>query len=155
MKIFDIATSNYIEAVIQPLTNNDIPLIKRNKQFIFNWQMIKGKPYKLTRKTNPEILGLISLVEHGEGWHATEIELLEIVKENVGKNKMIDGIADCLIAFACRESVMTGHGGWVFLTPKTLLEKHYQTRYGFIPFGTVLVSDNANSLKLIKKHIQL
>ncbi len=154
MKVFDIATGKGIEAVVSVVTKKDFSAIKRSKQFSFDWNELNDKTiYKLTKKNDDEMLGLMCLTDIGEGWNAIKIELLEVGKANVGKDKKVDKIAGCLIAYACRESVKAGHEGWVFLIPKTELERHYRKKYGFIPFGVCLASDDLNSIKLIKKYL--
>ena len=153
MRIFEIATGKEIEAIIQPLNDRDVTIIKNSKSFNFDWQKLKGKIYKLAKVGSPDVLGLMSLIEHGVGWDAIEIELLEVGEENVGKNKSVDRIAGCLIAFACRESIKTGHGGFVFLKPKTELERWYQKAYGFEYTGFNMASFDTNSVELIKKYL--
>ena len=154
MKIFDIATNSENEAVILPVTNSDFSIIKRSKQFDFNWSKLKGKAiYKLTKKGQTDILGLMYLENHGQGTDAVEIVLLEAGKDNKGRNKKTDRIAGCLIAFACKESIRLQHNGFVFLKPKTQLVKHYKTKYGFTDAGYNLYSDDSNSIKLINTYL--
>ena len=154
MKIFEIATNSGYEARVIPINNTDFTTIKSGSEFDFNWKKLKGEVYKLVKKGNVEVLGMISLIEHNEeGTDAIEIELLEVGRKNRGKKKKLDNIAGCLIAYACRESIKRGHGGWVFLVPKTLLAEHYQQQYGFIPFGVCIASTDKNSLKLIKEYL--
>ena len=154
MKVFDIITGTKKEAIISLVDNKDFPIIKKSKQFIFNWDKLQGKTiYKIVQKGNADILGLMCTTDHGVGWDAIEIELLEVGKSNVGKGKKTDNIAGCLIAFACRESIKAGHQGWVFLTPKTDLIKHYHSKYGFVDTGLTMASDDINSRKLINKYL--
>lgn len=154
MKIFDIVAKTEQEAEILPVAKSDFSIIKRSKRFVFDWSKLKGKGvYKLMQQGNPEILGLMCISEHGEGWDAVEIELIEVCTEHARrKDKKIDGIAGCLIAYACRESIKTGHSGYVFLIPKTDLTEYYQKKYGFMPFGRSLILDDTNALVLIKKY---
>src|ERR1700733_5165463 len=131
MSIFDVITNSEIEAIILPVDRDDLPHIKKSKRFGFNWHLFKDeKVYKLMRKGDPEILGLMCLEDHSVGWDAIEIKLLEVGRAHIGKNKKIEKIAGCLIAYACRESIKNGHGGWVFLKPKTKLIDHYINAYG-------------------------
>lgn len=152
MKILDVAEGSEVEAVILPITAADFTQIKRGKRFAFDWREPKGSIFKLVQRGSQEILGLVSLIEQKEK-ESVEIELLEVSKENQGKDKQKDRIAGCLIAYACRLSVKLGFDGWVYLFPKTELMKHYHTKYGFIPFGVCMASDDLNSQKLIKTYL--
>jgi len=59
-----------------------------------------------------------------------EIKLLASSKENTGAAKIYEGIAGCLIAFACRESLSKyGDMACVSLVPMTYLKEHYIQKY--------------------------
>ena len=59
-----------------------------------------------------------------------EIKLLASSVENIGKEKIYEGIADCLIAFACRSGVEKyGVDACISLVPKTELIRHYTEKY--------------------------
>lgn len=86
-------------------------------------------------------MGLVCIIDHTEAnINAIEIELLEVCYENVGVQKIFEGISGCLIAFACRESFKRGHDGFVLLTPKTVLIEHYIKKYGFHFVGIKSIS---------------
>jgi hypothetical protein len=163
MKIKHIQSGKESEAIIELLEEKDFKAVKMNKdQFGFNWAKYKGNEvYKLYLEDNNTILGLMCIIDHTDpATNAIEIELLEVGRDNVGKGKKIGGIGGCLIAFACRESFKRGHDGFVFLTPKTGLIKHYNSEYGLSympPLGNrlegLMIAESNVSISLIKKYI--
>lgn len=165
MFIREVATGEELEAVIEPMTNEDFKAIKKSRERFnkFDRSKYQGEEvYKLRLKNDETILGLMCLIDHeDEAINAIEIELLEVSQENIGREKKLDNIGGCLIAFACRESFKRGHDGLVFLTPKTQLLEHYTSKYGFyhMPLKTMdrpeglMILYEENSRKLIKRYI--
>ena len=154
MTLLNTVDNSKINASVSALTNAELTAIKKNRQFRFDWSKYKGHElYKITRDDNPEILGLMCLEDGGDEYKAIKIELLEVGEVNVGSGKQIDRIAGCLIAFACRRSILAGHQGWVCLIPKTDLINHYQTQYGFIPAGRYLALNTAAAIELMKQYL--
>lgn len=164
MYLHEVSTGKILEAVIEPMANNDFKVIKKDKNRFnkFNWSEYRShEVYKLRLKNEDVILGLICIIDHNEeATNAIEIELLEVSEENTGAKKLLDGIGGCLIAFACRESFKRGHDGIVFLTPKTQLVNYYSEKYGFYhlnlksvkrPEGLMVLLEE-DSRKLIKKY---
>lgn len=160
MKIQVVESGEEIEA----LDPKDFKLVVKSRgDFQFNWKKYNGRElYKLRDGQNDKIVGLMCIQDHTDPeTNAIEIELLEVIKENVGKNKKIERIAACLIAFACRESFKRGHEGFVFLTPKTGLIEHYAEKYNMVyypplgsKFGGIMVADPKVSLSLIKTYLE-
>jgi len=71
----------------------------------------------------------------------------------IGKFKKYERVAGILIAFACKESFVSGFYGFVSLVPKTKLIKHYIEKYGFKQFGRHLAVEFESSEKLINKYL--
>jgi hypothetical protein len=163
MKMRNVQTGDEAEAMIALNTEKDFKAIKKDSdQFKhFDWSKCKNKEvYNLKLAGSDKILGVMCIVEHTDPQtDAIEIELLEIGIENVGKGKKLDNIAGCLIAFACRESFKRGHEGYVFLTPKSELIKHYHEKYGLYhwPVGLnpvgIMISEGQNSIQLIRRYL--
>lgn len=166
MVLEELESGEKFKAVIEPVTSNDFKAIRKDKGRFnsFNWSKYKDfEVYKLKLATDEAILGLMCLVDHpGEGINAIEIELLEVASDNRRGQKKLTNIAGCLIAYACRESFKRGYEGWVFLTPKSYLVKHYSAKYGFIyvpiksssrPEGFMELN-TSSSLRLIKKYLE-
>lgn len=163
MYIVDSRTEEKVEVDIQPVNSRDLKLIRSDPNFIFEWGKYKNKElYKLVVLSDDNIQGLICIVDHTDDFtYAIEIELLEVSNENVGKKKRFDRVAGLLIAFACRESLRRGHEGYMFLTPKTALIKHYIEKYHFLftgPIGNnpvgLMVAEERIARKLIKEYLE-
>lgn len=163
MKIKDLESGEDLEAIIEPVNDADFKQLTRSKGgFHFSWKKYRGKElFKLRDRRNPKILGLMCIHDHIDpSTNAIEIELLEVIAENIGKNKKIDKIAGCLIAFACRESFKRGHEGFIFLTPKTGLIEHYSEKYNLDycpPIGTklegIMIATPKISVSLIRAYL--
>lgn len=140
-------------AQIKAVGAKDFKLIRREKQFSFDWKLEKEHQlFKLVLKDTNTILGLMSLIDYPSELRI-EIHLLELSEENKGKDKKIGRIAGCLIAYACKLAFKKGYGGFVSLVPKTRLIKHYQKAYGFLQFGRQLALLDESSKKLIEKYL--
>ena len=136
MVLRNIETGEDLEAVVEMVTPADFKIIKKSVDRFdkgFNWSDYKDKEvYKIRLKNDEIILGLMCIIDHTDpSVNAIEILLLESSAENIGKDKKIDFIGGCLIAFACRESFKRGHEGVVYLVPKSGLVEHYTDQYGF------------------------
>lgn len=154
MKLLDKKTGNYIEASIEDVSEKDYVDIAKDKGFSFDWNTEKEyEVYKifLTEQEN-SILGLVSLIDIPHEFRI-HLNLLEIRIEHQGKNKQIDLIAGCLIAFAGENAIKRGYFGFVSLMPKTQLIDLYQDKYGFRQYGRYLAIEGVASQKLIEKYL--
>lgn len=89
--------------------------------------------YKLTIVHNPDIIqGLLSIKREAD--HIF-MNLLENAPFNIGKNKLYEGVAGNLVAFACKLSFQYGFEGFVSFTAKTKLIEHYEKTLGAYHFG--------------------
>ncbi|MCD6065858.1 MAG: hypothetical protein K0S33_684 [Bacteroidetes bacterium] len=128
-------------------------MVDKSGRFEFNWEAeSKKEVYKLQLEVTGEILGLMAIEDIPQEIRI-DINALEASKDNVGPQKNYEGIAGCLIAFACRLASLNGYGGFVSLTPKTVLKKHYTEVYGFEPMGTKVCTYDENSEILIEKYL--
>lgn len=161
MTITNVKTDEECASVIEPLTASDYKNIKAT-EYKFNWHLYKGKAvYKLRLINETAILGLIHIIPYPqEGYQFLQIDLLEVGQSNRGKHKTYDKIAGCLIAFACKQSFVTGCTGVVMLIAKTQIANLYHAAYGFEYIGgknaagVKMVSDYENSNRLIKKYLE-
>jgi hypothetical protein len=120
---------------------------------LFNWSKEKEHYiYKLFLTATEKIVELMSVIDVGQELRI-EIHLIEVSKENRGRNKLIEGIAGCLIAYACRLSFDKGYQGFVSLIPKTKIINLYIDNYGFKQFGRQLALDYDEALLLIDKYL--
>jgi hypothetical protein len=153
MYLHNRITNEDVAAEIITISVTDLKKITKSAQFGFNWLKETHNPiYGLRLIDNKEVVGLMSLKDNPKEL-SLEIVLLESSKSNLGKDKVLDRIAGCLIAWACDDAFTKGYKGFVALTPKTLLIAHYQQRYGFVRMGRQLVSLIDNSDLLISKYL--
>jgi hypothetical protein len=110
--------------------------IKKNG-WLFNWKTELAdnakEVYKLTIVNNPSIIqGLLSLSIETD--HIF-MNLLESAPFNMGRNKLYEGVAGNLVAYACKVSFQRGFDGFVAFTAKTKLINHYEKTLGAYHFG--------------------
>jgi DTW domain-containing protein YfiP len=136
MYIIKKLTTEHIAVHVREVDNNDFKQITI-KRYLFNWKKLRDtcKIYKLTQIDSEDILGLIALIDFPEE-ERTEIKLLTVSIENIGKQKQFDRIAGCLIAFAAREAVRKFKKfPALSLIPKTELKQHYISKYNMADAG--------------------
>jgi len=136
MEIVSRTSGQTHRVVISAVSQSEIKLLKK-ATYSFNWRAI-SKEYplvKLTIEGQHEILGVMALAEHS-GDHRIEIKLLASSKGNIGVNKIFEGIAACLLAYACGKALQNyGDLACVSLIPKTVLKEHYMAKYGMLDGG--------------------
>lgn len=158
MKLLDIETQNVIEAEILEVEDEDFQLIRASGQFQFDWTEEKENLlFKIVSvmeeaEAGQEILGLLSLTDIPEEFRV-HINLVETSDENKGKNKKIDWIAGCLLAFAVQISFAKGYLGFTSLVPKTELIALYVKKYGFSQYGRQLAIEGKKAIALVQKYL--
>ncbi|MFT4154821.1 hypothetical protein [Parafilimonas sp.] len=70
------------------------------------------------------------------------MNLLENATFNLGRNKLYEGVAGNLVAYACKISFQHGFSGYVSFTAKTRLIEHYRKTLNAITFGGQLMIIN-------------
>jgi len=154
MKLKHRPSGKLLEAVISEVASKDYRAIKKDPGFLFDWETEKGyevfKIYLLSDDNT--ILGLMSLIDITQEYRM-HLNLLEVAKPYQAKDKALDFIAGCLIAFAAEVAIKRGYYGFVSLEPKTLLIEHYQNEYGFRQYGRYLGIEGAASQNLINKYL--
>lgn len=140
------------QAIIDPVDAKDYKGISKARYF-FNWNLEKDyRVYKLCQKGQTDILGLMSLA-FIDAEYRVEIRLLALLKENVGKDKLISRIAGNLFAFAARLSItMFGQMAAISLVPKTDLGQHYMDAYDFEQAGRSLFIEGSRLFDLLKRY---
>ncbi|MCB0580936.1 MAG: hypothetical protein KDD10_16690 [Phaeodactylibacter sp.] len=155
MKLLSLETQKEIEAEILELEEKDYEKIKKSRRFEFDWANEREHHvFKIVkaREENPEILGLISIVNIPEEFRI-HVNLIENSKENKGKHKKIDRIAGCLLAFAAQVSFEKGYLGFTSLVPKTTLIELYVKKYGFTQYSRQLAIERQDAINLIQKYL--
>jgi len=122
---------------ISNLSNKDIKQVTKKKGWNFNWKIEftdnSKEVYKLTIVNNPDIIqGLLSLTIETD--HVL-MNLVESAPFNIGKNKLYEGVAGNLVAYACKVSFQHGFDGYVAFTAKTKLIGHYEKTLGAYHIG--------------------
>jgi len=151
-KISHIESASEIEVVISPLKDEDYKKITKSRYY-FNWKTEKeNEVYKITVAGSDEIIGLMSIIHFPEE-QRIQINLLSVSKENRGKDKIYDGIAGNLIAYACREGIrLYAEAACVSLQPKTELKEHYMKRYGMADAGMQVFLEGPDLFRLLEKY---
>lgn len=132
----------------------DKRIIKKAEQN-FDWKAeisYKTKSvYKLNTVENPKVIqGLICLTDKGD--HIF-MDLIESAKFNKVKNKLYNGVAGNLVAFACKLSFSKGYDGVVSFVAKTQLIGHYEKTLGAKRFaGNRMFIDTKEAKILVKQY---
>lgn len=141
--------------IIVLLEDHEYPLIQSSGEFSFDWSIErKNEVYKLyTKRERVEILGLMSLIDWPSEYRI-HLNLIEVSQSNRGRNKKIEHVGGCLIAFACQLAFIRGYSGFVSLKPRTRLIDWYKEKYGFQQYGRLLGIDHGFSQELIKTYLE-
>lgn len=118
------------------LTKADLKQATKKSGWNFNWKKELDdnakEVYKLIISSSPEIIqGLLSISIETD--HIF-MNLVESAPFNIGKNKLYEGVAGNLVAFACQLSFQRGFDGFVAFDAKTKLIPHYEKTLGAVAF---------------------
>jgi hypothetical protein len=139
------------------LSKLDLKEITKKKGWNFSWKSefndIKKEVYKLTIEHNPNIIqGLLSLTIESDHIY---MNLLESSPFNIGKNKLYEGVAGNLVAYACKLSFQKGFQGFVAFTAKTQLIEHYEKTLGAFHFKNQrMIIETEASKFLVEKYFK-
>jgi hypothetical protein len=105
---------------VSRLTKTDFKQVTKKSSWAFNWKSELDdntrEIYKLTISNNPHIIqGILSLIIEPDHIY---MNLLESAPFNRGRNKMYEGVAGNLVAYACKVSFQNGFEGACLLLPK-------------------------------------
>ncbi|MFK7933603.1 MAG: hypothetical protein AB8G22_08830 [Saprospiraceae bacterium] len=155
MPLKNLKTDETLASVIEKVLKSDYKKLQKSKEFSFDWSVVsEHEVYKIYAvNKNKEVLGVMALVDRPDEYRI-HMELIEIMKSNQGKNKTIDHIAGCLIAFACQLAFDRGYFGFLSLQPKTKLIDLYQEKYGFRQYGRLLAVEGEAANYLIQKYLE-
>jgi len=152
-----ISGDSFITEVIR-LSKPDLKLVTKAKGWNFNWKAeyddITKEVYKLTIANNTNIIqGLLSISIESDHVY---MNLLESAPFNIGKQKIYEGVAGNLVAYACKVSFQKGYDGYVAFIAKSKLIVHYEKALGAYHFKNqrmIIESDAARILveKYFKK----
>jgi len=139
------------------LSKNDLKQINKKNGWLFKWKEELSLPdrevYKLTIVNNPNITqGITSLTIKPD--HVV-IHLIENAPFNKGKDKLYEGVAGNLVAYACRLSFQRGANGFVSFHSKTNLVDHYIKTLNARHYGNhLMVIDTDAAQILVDKYFK-
>ncbi len=143
---------------ISILKKSDLKVVTKKNGWSFNWRIeyndLTKEVYKLTVINNPDIIqGLLSITIESD--HIF-MNLLESAPFNIGKNKLYEGVAGNLVAYACKVSFQRGYEGFVAFTAKTNLIKHYEKTLGAFHFknGRMIIPTES-ARKLVEMYFKI
>lgn len=150
--IANVKTNESFKTEVIPVKKSEI----KKKDWAFDWHKEIASPdrqvYKLVTLENPKIIhGLISLGDSGD---VMIMHLIENASFNKGRDKIYEGVAGNLVAYACKLSLEKGYDGYLIFVAKTKLIEHYKSKLGATPFGrgNQMVIETQASLSLIKQY---
>jgi hypothetical protein len=150
--ILEVLTGRTFPIEILPLETTDYKMLSK-AQYFFDWKAEKSQEvYKLVRKGQNDILGLVSLERIPSEWRI-HLRLLTVSKENQGKKIIYDRIAGNLIAYAAKIAVAEfGPLACISMRPKSSIVQHYITQYKMNLTGMTLSLEVPEIIQLIKRY---
>lgn len=151
--IENVRTGEVFDTVVAQLKRTDRRLKK--KDWRFNWKVEFAQSarevHALTTVADNSVLqGLICLEDKGD--HVF-VHLVENARFNQGKDKVYQGVAPNLFAFACLRAFDLGYSGAVSFVSKTALKAHYtQTLGATILFGDAMAIGTAQAQTLVDRY---
>lgn len=142
---------------VSRLTKADLKQIRKKNGWAFNWKTELDnntrEVYKLTISNNPNIIqGILSFTIEPDHIY---MDLLESAPFNRGRNKLYEGVAGNLVAYACRVSFQNGFDGYLSFTAKTKLIDHYgKTLEAYHFGGHLMIINTIAANKLIDKYFK-
>ncbi len=156
--IQNTVSGDSFQTEISAFTTKDLKQTTKKNGWLFNWKQELNNDYrevyKLTIVNNADIIqGLISLTIKSDHIY---MDLIESAPFNQGSNKIYEGVAGNLVAFACKVSFQRGFGGFVSFTAKTKLIKHYEKTLGAYHFGNhLMIIETIASSILVEKYFKI
>ena len=155
--ILNTISGDSFQTEVSRLTSLDLKTVVKKNGWNFDWKIefndIQKEVYKLTIVNNSKIIqGLLSITIEQDHIY---MNLLESSPFNIGKNKLYEGVAGNLVAFACKVSFQKGYDGFVAFNAKTNLIKHYEENLGAYHFkGQRMIIETEAATKLVRKYFK-
>ncbi len=155
--ILNRISGDSFQTEISTLKKVDLKSVTGNMGWNFSWGSefanLAREVYKLTIINNPHVIqGLVSVTVESD--HIF-MNLLESAPFNIGENKLYEGVAGNLVAYACKRSFQQGFDGFVAFTSKTQLIQHYQRTLGAILIGNQrMIIDSESAEQLVIKYFK-
>ena len=155
--ILNTISGDSFQTEISTLKKSDLKNILKKNGWNFDWKAefndLKKEVYKLTIVNNPDIIqGLLSITIESDHIY---MDLLESAPFNIGNQKLYEGVAGNLVAYACKTSFQKGFDGFVVFTAKTKLIKHYEETLGAYHFKNQrMIIDTEPAKFLVNKYFK-
>ena len=155
--ILNKISGDSFQTEISTLKKSDLKNIIKKNGWNFDWKSefndLKKEVYKLTIVNNPDIVqGLLSITIESDHIY---MNLLESAPFNIGKQKLYEGVAGNLVAYACKTSFQKGYDGFVAFTAKTRLINHYKETLGAYHFKNQrMIIDTEPAKFLVTKYFK-
>lgn len=154
--IINKITSDVFDTEISAVSTKDLKNISKKNKWLFNWKKAKNyyQVYKLYIVGNSEIIqGLVALEEKYDHIY---LHLIENAPFNLGKDKVYEGVAGNLFAYACKVSFEKGFSGYISFQAKTALIKHYQDTLGAKRLGksSIMVIETKEAQILVNRYFK-
>lgn len=143
---------------VSRLIKTDLRQITKKNGWVFNWKTELDdntkEVYKLTINNNPNIIqGILSITIETDHVY---MDLLESAAFNKGKNKLYEGVAGNLVAYACKKSFQNGFDGYLSYTAKTKLIDHYTKTLNAFHFGGhLMIINTLAASKLVDQYFKI
>ena len=155
--ILNTISGDSFQTEVSRMTSLDLKNITKKNKWNFDWKVefsdFQKEVYKLTIVNNSSIIqGLLSITIEQDHIY---MNLLESSPFNIGKNKLYEGVAGNLVAYACKVSFEKGFDGFVAFTAKTNLIKHYEENLGAYHFKNQrMIIETESAKKLVTKYFK-
>ncbi len=155
--ILNTISGDSFQTEVSRMTTTDMKNVTKKNGWNFDWKLefkdLQKEVYKLTIVNNSSILqGLLSITIEQDHIY---MNLLESSPFNIGKDKLYEGVAGNLVAYACKVSFQKGFDGFVAFTAKTNLIKHYKENLGAFHFKNQrMIIETESAKKLVKKYFK-
>lgn len=155
--ILNTISGDSFQTEVSRLTSVDLKNITKKNKWNFNWKIefndLQKEVYKLNIMNNSRIIqGLLSITIEQDHIY---MNLLESSPFNIGKDKLYEGVAGNLVAFACKISFQKGFDGFVAFNAKTNLITHYEESLGAYHFkGQRMIIETESAKILVKKYFK-
>ena len=155
--IQNTVSGDSFQTEVSTFTTKDLKQSTKKNGWKFNWKQEltnnNREVYKLTIVNNPHIIqGLISFTIKTDHIY---MDLIESAPFNLGRNKIYEGVAGNLVAFACKVAFQRGFDGFLSFTAKTKLIEHYEKTLGDYHFGNhLMILETKASTILVDKYFK-
>ena len=155
--IVNTISGDSFQTEVSTLKSSDLKSISKKTGWNFDWKQefenFSKEVYKLTIINNQEIVqGLLSISLEKD--HVF-MNLLENAPFNIGENKLYEGVAGNLVAYACKISFQKGLEGFVAFTAKSNLIEHYEKTLGAFHFKNQrMIIDTQSAKFLVTKYFK-